>query len=860
MKKFLLTLSFLCLFFSAHAQDQTIDESPKVLKKIVVTGSYIKRTVDEGAPSPVSVIDNTKAQEAGSFSASGMLKDNAVISGASSNFSGNTNISFHGQNSANNLVLLNGLRLPKGAGEESVNIDFIPASAIERVEILKDGASALYGSEALAGVVNIITKKEYEGANIAARGTLPEIGRGSEANIIATYGKNFKRGNILSVFQYRTNQRLMYPDTEYGIKNVKLGGSLTSNPGNLQLGTDTYYRAADCPPAQVDGSGRCRYNHYNTLSLSNPRDHYNLLLSGGYNLPNNLRIEGSLLLAHQRVEGYNTPKIINLEDFSAGGTIPGAPDYSIPGSTANTFLSSFLNGSPTFNNADKLRLLYSADQELGVERSKQITNNGTAQFKIGQESENFDWDFSVGYGLNTFRSDVYEGNARMDILHQKILNGTWNPFKPAGSKDSLRDAMVDTWNSNFSDVWNARLIASGRLLNLGEKSIYAAFGSEGQLQRYNFRADSLSLQNLPLTGLASNQDGERDVQSYFLEFTQNPTKELQLQAAVRMDKYSDFGTTLNPKLAVGYQINKQLAFRSSFGTGFKAPDLRSLYQGNITRPQRFRDNVICTSSPLGDDDPNCNNLFSTTTRGNPNLDAEKGKHWNFGLQMRPKKNWTIGLDHWRASGTDALNTINLSNLTAAENQLGAGVLNGIGVTIVRDPVTNVIQSVLLPLRTNSGRYDVNGIDLDIKYSGTLQSGVGYTFRTDHSHTISNGNQPFSFQGYEKQLDLNWRNLTSLSLTKGIHLVSLRARTFSARDKDTNRSNLARTRGSIPVYTEYDLHYEMFSSWEGVVTVGIRNILNYKVYNQYNNGAQGFLLPASDTLLGRTFYVGYSQDF
>jgi outer membrane receptor for ferrienterochelin and colicin len=285
LKQYLLTLSFLCLFSSASAED-AVDEGPKVLKKIVVTGSYIKRTVDEGAPSPVSVIDNTKAQEGGSFSAAGMLKDNSVMStSTTANSSGSTNISFHGQSSANNLVLLNGLRLPKPAGGEAVSVDFIPASAIERVEILKDGASALYGSEALAGVVNIITKKEYDGFNVSVRNTLPEIAKGNEANLIATYGKNFKNGNLLTVFQYRTNQPVMYRDTEYGISDVTRAGSLTSNPGNLQLGT-TYHRAADCPANQIGTNGACRYDYYNSLPITNSRDYYNLLSSGGYDLAN----------------------------------------------------------------------------------------------------------------------------------------------------------------------------------------------------------------------------------------------------------------------------------------------------------------------------------------------------------------------------------------------------------------------------------------------------------------------------------------------------------------------------------------------------------------------------------------------
>ncbi|MBY0385374.1 Plug domain-containing protein, partial [bacterium] len=119
-QQLLLILLFIANGELSFAEDSESDE-PKTLKKIVVTGSYIKRNLDEGAPSPVSVIDNTKAHEAGSFSAAGMLKDNAVMSSSvGADRSGSTNISFHGQSSANNLVLLNGLRLPKPGGGDTV--------------------------------------------------------------------------------------------------------------------------------------------------------------------------------------------------------------------------------------------------------------------------------------------------------------------------------------------------------------------------------------------------------------------------------------------------------------------------------------------------------------------------------------------------------------------------------------------------------------------------------------------------------------------------------------------------------------------------------------------------------------------
>lgn len=116
-------------------------EANQELQTITVTGSYIRRTVKEGSPSPVTTINNSTMQETGNYTFSDTIKESAV--GSTGNFG--SSISFHGQSAANNLVLLNGMRLPKTAGGEYVDIDFIPSSAIEKVELLKDGASALYG-------------------------------------------------------------------------------------------------------------------------------------------------------------------------------------------------------------------------------------------------------------------------------------------------------------------------------------------------------------------------------------------------------------------------------------------------------------------------------------------------------------------------------------------------------------------------------------------------------------------------------------------------------------------------------------------------------------------------------------------
>ncbi|MBY0314797.1 MAG: TonB-dependent receptor [Bdellovibrionales bacterium] len=861
------TIVGLLLFVTviAHAQDSTnsvpqnappaLPDTGKAMQKIVVTGSYIRRTVDQDNPSPVTQIDNTKAQESGSYTVGGMLNDNAVTS------SGGETVSFHGQSSANNLVLLNGLRLPKAAGGDTVDISFIPASAIERAEVLKDGASALYGSEALAGVVNIITKRDYDGANAFIRYSSPEKNFRQETTFVGTYGKQWGKTNFLGVFQYARTENLFYRDTQFGMKDVQQNGSLASDQANIiDLGnSNKKYTATTCPPDRLTSRGECRYNFYDTLQFDPAKSNYNLLLSSGTDFGKGFRLETALVytLANARIS--NTPPITEFEDYSNSG----GPNWAIPKATADAWAPSVKDGAGVTPGSftGPIKLQYSPDEEIGPRLSESNTNTGVAQVRLAKETDDFDWEVSVGYGITDRKNTTFSGNANKQMLFDMINAGQFNPYKPAGQKDDLSSAFVETWFKNTASIINPKAIVSGKAFNLGSKPVFAALGYENQYQNYKFTNDALSSQGLPLTGLFTPQSGSRNVNSAFLEFTHHPISTLQLQLAGRFDRYSDFGSTINPKVAAAYKFSDKVTGRASYGTGFKAPDLSAIYQGSITRPQRFRDAVACANPAIAA--AGCSNLFTTTSYGNSNLDAELGEHYNFGIQIRPTKKVQVNLDHWRAYGTNSLQELNLSDLTNAELQLGATdpVFDNLGVDIVRN-ADGTIQSVRYPVKVNSGKYKVYGIDFDITYKTPMASALGtmnLILKMDHSHNLATTRQDFSFVPLRRNFNLAWKNVASVGLAQGNHLSSFRMRSFGAADKDTSpRSGVGV--GSIPQYQEFDLHYEYYGFAGGVVTAGVRNMFDRVLHTEFNRGADGFLLPANVTATGRAFYVSYSQDF
>lgn len=837
-------------------------EANQELQTITVTGSYIRRTVKEGSPSPVTTINNSTMQETGNYTFSDTIKESAV--GSTGNFG--SSISFHGQSAANNLVLLNGMRLPKTAGGEYVDIDFIPSSAIEKVELLKDGASALYGSEALAGVVNIITKSQADESSIMIRQMAPELGVGSETNVIGSFAKNWRRGNFLAVAQFRRSQEVEYADTQYGMVDVTKSGSTASNYANLSDNSGNNFRAADCPVNRIDDRGRCRYNYYDTLSIQPEKQFYNLLLSGNLDAGNRVRVEAMALYTHRDWTLRNTPAIVQLENMRNQNGM--GSDYSLKPETVSKWGPQILTtkgeqvGTTDFT--DNLTLRYSADEELGRRISDREVHNIISQVRVTQQfSKNWSWEASAGYGITLFKDTLESGNARRDVLVRMADEGRFNPLKPAGAKDNLSEAMVETWYRHTSDVINTKALTTGPLFNIGARPLYMAIGVEGQRQSFRFENDPYSLLGLPLTGASSNQGGDRTVGSGFLELSHDITQDWQMQLAGRFDNYSDFGSTVNPKVGMTYQLSKKAALRTSWGTGFKAPGLLPVYQGDLTQVERLRDHVACSTK--GTDHPDCNNLYSATSFGDENLQPELGQHFNIGFKVLPKKGWSLAVDHWRAQGKQALTFINLSDLTRVENLYGqAYVENALGVDIIRDS-NGTLQNIRYPLQTNSGTYRVNGIDFELAYKGLINPlGLGaytFIFKTEQSHTISSERQDFFFTPSERIRDLNWKNVTSLGFAKGSHFAKWKVRTYSGQDRDYDSpADIAIGRGSIPTYSEHDIHYEYYGAWNGVIALGVKNIFNTTLTNEFNRGTPGFILPASSTLLGRTFYASYEQTF
>jgi len=841
----------------ASAQTEGSGET-KVMKKIVVLGSYVKKTTPpEKGTTPVTVIDSTKMLETGTYTVSDALQEDVAFSSVDAG----AFIALHGQTSADNLILLNGLRIPMTAGSDSVNIDFLPASAIERVETLKDGASALYGSEAMSGVVNIVTKKDYDGANFLYRMSSPQIGAHQEADVGATIGKTYGKHHVMAIAQLRMDTPLYEADIPgRGPSNYNDPRNPLVDPylyGNLFDTTSGTPYFGNCPNGRVSPSGTCvgDTQPWDEASTGNARRYYMTYLGYAYDIDPTSRVDVLAMYTRRHWEAVSAARAMDFADLSATGQ----PNYSIPVGIANGWGVHDAQGNPAAFTTNP-ELLYRPTEELGAVNSTRDVDNYVVQASYDKQFGKWDLNFSSAYGLTYFKDVTTQGEARPSMIFSAIQGGTFNPFKPSGAKDDLRFASIEPWFAHTSDNLNPRIVVTGPL----GAGFSIATGIEGQWQSFKYRNDPWSLMGDTLSGQASNQEGSRSVYSGFMEIDYNPIKQLELQLAGRFDHYSDFGDTINPKLGIAYNVNDALTFRASYGTGFKAPDLLSVYQGQATDREQFRDEVQCKIDDTSND---CNNGTWTVTRaGNRHLDAEKGKQYNVGFVATPKSNLIFGADYWWVDGRDGLSDVDPGLATLAES-LGYD-LSQYGITTTRDG-SQRITSIFIPAKVNAGTYFIRGIDFNIHKSGMWHSKtfgpISTKLSIEHSHTLAGGGTDFPITPLRWSYDLDWKNVVGFTMSQDKNLVQIQARTFSAFDANTaSGRNWGVGKGSTSVYTLYDLHYERFLKNESSVQFGIKNLFDYK--NTFERDGYKFaitdqgLSPFYALGLGRIFYVGYNKEF
>ena len=702
-------LSSVTLAILTLASQATAQQADNAMQRIEVTGSSIKRLASENAL-PLTTIKAEELTNRGLTTMSEVATSltvgstNEPVGGGGSG----TMINMRGLNTNRTLVLLNGRRLANEAiGDSSINVDVIPMSAIERVEVLRDGASSIYGTDAIAGVVNFITKRSVNDTSIVASAMAPERSGGGEqrrVSIIGGVGDLARDGwNVYAAFDTQKRTSLMQkdrPNISDAATIAALGGTAftsntsgsSSSPANYTVynggkattTTGNPYFAAGCVapyPGQYTiastrssgaGSKTCVLdpNLYPQLLPENKQT--TLLTKGSLRHGDGKLLTVEMLATESYIQAVNPPQIFGAQTdydrLNAGVRKPlfiTKTSKFYPGNGGGVPAVAGLNGAD-------LALTWSLD-ELGA--AVLDDRQQSARLVVTEEGEFKGWDYRLGFNAAASKRTVgfLSGFVTTPGLYKGVADGILNPF---GAQDAAGAAYLQSISADGQTYRQAKVryvgpdfTISRELMPLAGGSLAIAIGGDFHRETYDDASNDLGDKvAYKVSGTPnSTPSGARNVAGLYMELDAPVSKELNLTFAVRGDKFSDFGTTFNPKMSVRYQPTKAVMLRGTASTGFRAPTLPELYgtpQTRIPSTAKWDDPLLCPSATPNvggtgvlTTDPKyaglnldaakvCNTQLTVLTGANPQLDPEKSKTITAGIVIEPFKNVVASLDFW----------------------------------------------------------------------------------------------------------------------------------------------------------------------------------------------------------------------
>ena len=740
------------------------------LQEIVVTGTSIKG-IDAEKALPVQVLKGEDIARTGATTAEELFQQ---ISAASS--SGLTDaaqatgfqtgaistISLRGLGSARTLILINGRRSsPYGGGSigtagNSVDISAIPISMVDRVEILKDGASAIYGSDAIAGVVNFILKTDYQGGQVSAyAGTPTRDGGGSEENVNGFLGHGDLKSDRYNVglgFNFDHMSPIYGASRPFAVRyspaygndvtssfafpaNVAVPGRGTRNPNTPNCGPDSLF--------DTNFPLQCRFDNSPFDSLQPEQKKYNAYLIATLALSDKQQLYGEASYAQTQTTTFVQPVPLSFQN----PLLPGNPYIAY---LANLLATQY----PTYNNpavkpgegafllgpsspyypaafaaangqaGQPLNLIY-RDFANGPRETLDTADTYRAVAGIRGTGLGWDYDAALLYSAVRVHEDLESGYPQYSLIMPVLDSGNINPFGPTSDPNAIAAAKATEFlGQDFASKTSLASLggsASREIVPLPAGKLSAAVGAE--VRRETFEYDpAAAVQSGDIAGQGGNQlpeSASRNVESAFVEFNADLLRGLEVDAAVRYDNYQNVGNTVNPKGSVRWQPVGWLLFRGSAGTGFRAPSLTDLYasQASSVTSNGTRDPIKC---PVFDpNNPACSFQFTTITGGNPDLKPEKSKQYTLGLLFQPTPDLSVALDSFWIF---LRNQIVVGGLSYVDILLNAQTATEFAGLVTRDANGNIIS--ISQTNANLFKTDVSGLDVSARYGFDLGAHAG----------------------------------------------------------------------------------------------------------------------------------------
>jgi iron complex outermembrane receptor protein len=881
------------------------------MQEVVITGTMIKR-VDAETAEAVTILKADALKDQGITNVEQVLNTltsanpSVNMATAVGTFSGGgTYADLRGLGRSRTLILLDGQRVAVNAFDgQGVDLSGVPFSAIDSVEVLREGASALYGSDAIAGVINFKTKKNYQGAEFQINFDHPQKAGGGSGQADFTFGHGdlVNDGyNFMVTASYVKQQELQATQRGFSAQGFDPARGVTATnfpgswPGIVQDSDSNLYQSGY--PACAGNSqlttyyGDCSYRYSAATDLIPQTRTISGMAAFTKTLPANNQVQVQYFWSQSKLTAYSGPMFY---DFAMDPTSPYFPSASQlicdrgPENCATPLNLSGVNsttGEPQAVNAiwtDPNNYRYNG--YLNVEQRVLLTFSGS----------NAGWDYSAAFNYSKNHNDGRNvgGYPNEDVLAPGgVLSPLINPFGPqsAAGQSLINSSYINGVYQLGQDTrWSVDLTASHSLGDAFDAGTPAtvAFGANASGESFTNYTTPYNDLTSAATGLGdSSVAGNRKIQAAFIELDVPITKALDFDVSDRQDRYSDFGTTNNAKLSVRYQPVDFLTFRGTASTGFRAPTLFNLYSSNFL--------AASSGSAMGDLTPYCAGTpiapFTSATcasqglalrGGNKNLTPETSQNFDFGVIVSPIQDMGITLDYYRILLKNTIGTVPTSAIYGDPALFASSyVLNNIGgLTPTINEAANCVPSYtaatcgyIVRTNQNTGRITTDGFDLSVQYLqhtpiGTFHEDLEGTLTTHFLEQQYNGGPLLNLVG-KIQIDgfppaYRWQHNVRVDWTspQGIFGAGVANRFYSTYiDEFPDGNGNQRSVGS---YSLVDIYASAKPIEKLTVLLGIKNLLDRSP--PFSNAstdtfAAGYNSFYTDSRL-RNFYINLKYTF
>jgi iron complex outermembrane receptor protein len=870
--------------------------SAEPVQTVVVTGSMIKR-VDAETAEAVTVIKAETLKDMGITSVEGAL---ALVTSNNSTFNTASNVGAYGGGTSTaslrslgankTLILLDGQRLANNVTLGSAtDLNTIPFAAIESIEVLQEGASSLYGSDAIGGVINFITKKNLEGGTLNVSGTKPSGSGGSSTNAEFSWGKgNLDEDgyNLMITASYTRQNELTasersFASTGYNpsMNLANFNGPYGPAPGSYTDGNGTLYQVGYPGCAGYKNvlpiNGSCQFEYSAAVDLI-PRD----------------TSENALVAFTKKLSGDNTLSVqyfISHFDLTTWG---GPQEYFFNVDPSSPYYPTAANSSQVPGQGPAAAPALGAPVLAGWTDPANNRYNGNSNTEqrllLTFAGSNGGWDYTTSLNLSQNKGvqKVEGGYANYAVIAPgNTVSNLINPFGPqsaAGNallNSAYMNGDLEIGKLNMYDLSGQASHSLGDAFNAGRPA-QLALG-------FDMKDETISNNPTPLATTLYTAtyfppftiSGTRQSKAIYEELNIPVTKKFDFTISDRFDQFSDFGETNNAKLSFVYQPFEALKFRGAASTGFRAPSLTELYSpqtfgataGNMNGPGCASGNYNAVFTQL-----NCISQGLALSGGNPDLKPETSKNFDLGIIVEPVRDLDITADYYRIIVTNEIQAIpsetiygNPTQFASLYNLNNSGTLSPASAANVQCPTPQAATcGYITQTSQNTGGISTDGIDLSASYSlktsgyGKFRFGMTGDYVMDYYLQTYTGGPQLNLVGrfnqgfqpvirYQQVLTLDW-TMDKFGAGLNNHYMS------KYQDQYADAAGNAVNVGAYSIWNIYGTYKPM----KGLkLLAGINNLFNTNPpFSNQNENWQAGYNSVFTSPIGRALNVGLTYEF